>query len=350
MLLDLKKFDIQISLEECPPIKNGVGFAWLKRIAVKLDTLVITDAEGVTLQPRQKNLNEQDHENLENSFRANGILYDREVMVVEQRPDGKLELQSGFNRLFVLTKLGITTWFVDVVTYESPYWKTVWKRRYNASKHHIGVGVPNTEGSFLIGLTEAKDAKSFDWKDDDQVRAALDFMANGSKTEEQIEKLLKKWRQTNDPNPNVTGLNRGMVQTLAERMELPSKGYCKDTSNSWYGRVGYHVYGGDFSRKIKEWVDLYESYGAKIELYGYIQHVVVDKIKMQRQEQYDKFDETCVWMKNHLNPKFHNCIVWKGWHAQITTKNPDDGGKSLERGIVDIDGKILIDLEPIIKN
>ena len=177
-----------------------------------------------------------------------------------------------------------------------------------------------------------------------------DFMANGSKTEEQLEKLLNKWRQTNNPNPNITGLNREMVQTLAERMGLPSKGYCKDTSKSWYGRVGYHVYGGDFSRKIKEWVDLYEQHGAKIELYGYIQHVVVDKIKTQRQEQYDKFDETCVWMKNHLNPKFHDCIVWKGWHAQITTKNPDDGGKSLERGIVDIDGKILIDLEPIIKN
>ncbi len=351
MLLDLKKFDIQISLKECPPNKNGVGVTWLKRIAVKLDTLVVTDDKGVTLQPRQKNLNEQDHENLETSFNANGILYDREVMVVEQRADGKLELQSGFNRHHVLlTKFGITTWFVDVVTYYSPYWKAVWKRRYNATKHHIAVGVPNTEGTFLIGLTEAKDAKSFDWKDDDQVRAALDFMANGSKTEEQIEKLLKKWRQTNDPNPNVTGLNREMVQTLAERMGLPSKGYCKDASKSWYGRVGYHVYGGDFSRKIKEWVDLYEEHGAKIELYGYIQHVVVDKIKTQRQEQYDKFDETCVWMKNHLNPKFHDCIVWRGWHAQITTKNPDDGGKSLERGIVDIDGKILIDLEPIIKN
>ena len=141
MLLDLKKFDIQISLKECPPNKNGVGVTWLKRIAVKLDTLVVTDDKGVTLQPRQKNLNEQDHENLETSFNANGILYDREVMVVEQRADGKLELQSGFNRHHVLlTKLGITTWFVDVVTYYSPYWKAVWKRRYNATKHHIAVG------------------------------------------------------------------------------------------------------------------------------------------------------------------------------------------------------------------
>ena len=56
MLLDLKKFDIQISLKECPPNKNGVGVTWLKRIAVKLDTLVVTDDKGNTLQPRQKNL------------------------------------------------------------------------------------------------------------------------------------------------------------------------------------------------------------------------------------------------------------------------------------------------------
>ena len=350
MLLDLKKFDIQISLKKCPP-NYGEGLTWLKRIAVKLDTLVVTDDKGNTLQPRQKNLNEQDHENLENSFNANGILYDREVMVVEQRVDGKLELQSGFNRHHVLlTKLGITTWFVDVVTFANPFYKALWKRRFNATDNHVAVGVPNTEGSFLWGLTEAKNAKSFDWKDDDAVLTALDFMANGSKTEKQLQKLLKKWRETNHKDIHVSGLNRSMVKELSDRMELPSQGYCKDTSKSWYGRSGYHVYGGDFSRKIKEWVDLYESYGAKIELYGYIQHVVADKIQMQRQEQLDKFNETCVWMKTHLNPKFHDCIVWEGWHAQITTENPDDGGKSLERGIVDIDGKILIDLEPVIKN
>ena len=339
----LKKFDIQISLEKCPP-NYGKGLTWLKRIAVNLDTLIIKDAAGVTLQPRKKNLEEQNTDDLTSSFEANGILYDREVMVVEERADGELELISGFNRHHVLLKLGITTWFVDVVTFTgSTFYKALWKRRLNATKDHIAVGVPNTEGSFLWGLSEARDANSFDWKDDRVVLDALDFMANGSKTKDQLEKLLKKWRQTNHKDDHVRGLNRSMVQEHANEMGLPSKGYCKDTSKSWYGRTGYHVYGGDFSRKIKEWIDLYDDYGEEIELYGYIQHVVADKINNQRQEQFDKYNEICTWMDSHLAPKFHGCVVWKGWHAQLTTKNPKDGGRSLERGIVDVNGKIIID-------
>ena len=194
---NLKKFDIQISLEKCPP-NYGKGLTWLKRIAVNLDTLIIKDAAGVTLQPRKKNLEEQNTDDLTSSFEANGILYDRQVMVVEERADGELELISGFNRHHVLLRLGITTWFVDVVTFEgSTFYKALWKRRLNATKVHVAVGVPNTEGSFLWGLSEARDANSFDWKDDRVVLAALDFMANGSKTKDQLEKLLKKWRQTN---------------------------------------------------------------------------------------------------------------------------------------------------------
>jgi len=345
---NLKKFDIQISLKKCPP-NYGKGLTWLKRIAVNLSSLITKDDKGNTLQPRQKKLEEQNHDELKSSFLANGILYDKEVMVVEQRADGELELQSGFNRLYVLlNELGIDTWFVDVVTYTDPFFKALWKRRFNATVNHIAVGVPNTEGSFLLGLSEARKTESFDWKDDDAVLTALDFMANGSKTEEQLEKLLKKWRQTNHVDDHVTGLNRSMAQELAEKMNLPSKGYCKVAAKSWYGRTGYHVYGGDFGRKIKEWVDLYEQYGAQVELYGYIQHVVADKIKMQRQEQLDKFDETCAWMVTHLDPKFHGCVVWKGWHAQLTNPNPKDGGLSIERGIVDKNGKILIDLDPTI--
>jgi len=83
--------------------------------------------------------------------------------------------------------------------------------------------------------------------------------------------------------------------------------------------------------------------GEEIELYGYIQHVVADKINNQRQEQFDKYNEICTWMDSHLAPKFHGCVVWKGWHAQLTTKNPKDGGRSLERGIVDMKGNIIID-------
>jgi len=340
---NLTKFDIQTSLKDCPP-NYGKGLTWQERIPVKLDTLIIEDAKGNTLQPREKKLEEQHHDELRSSFLANGILYDKEVMVVEERADGKLELQSGFNRLHVLLEeLGIQTWFVDVVKYTTPFFKALWKRRFNATRNHIAVGVPNTEGSFLLGLSEARKTNAFDWRDNDKVLIALHFMANGSKTENQLQKLLDKWRQTNHKDDHVTGLNSSMANIVAEKMNLPSKGYEKNASKSWYGRTGFHVYGGDFSAKIKRYVDHYDYYGVPVELYGYIQHVIVGEIKKHRQEQLDKFDETCEWMVNHLDPKYHGCVVWKGWHAQLTSPNPKDGGLPLERGIVDKNGTILLD-------
>ena len=109
-------------------------------VGMAIETVAKKDDKGNTLQPRQKKLEEQNHDELKSSFLANGILYDKEVMVVEQRADGELELQSGFNRLYVLLhELGIDTWFVDVVTYTDPFFKALWKRRFNATVNHLSL-------------------------------------------------------------------------------------------------------------------------------------------------------------------------------------------------------------------
>ena len=342
-------FDIKRSLNVNPP-KYGTGIKFLERIPVDLRTLVTKDDLGNSLQPREKDHAEEDHGTLKASFEALGVLYDKEVMVVERRGDGKLELQSGYNRLYVLlTLLGYSTYFVDVVEYDNPYFKAVWKRRFNASlTDHLGKGSPNTEGSLLLGLDEAKEKSSFDWRNDDEVIGALHFMANGSKTPKQLQKLLKKWRQTNDPNPNVRGLNSKMANELSEKLELPHKGYCKTLDKPYFDRAGYNTYGGDFSRKIKEWVDLYDHYKVPVEMYGFIQYVVAVRISEQRNFYIEEFDTTTQWMKDHLSEKYHNIVQFKGFHAQIRTPNPNDGGKPTERGIVDVDGKILLDKDPVL--
>ena len=120
-------------------------------------------------------------------------------MVVELRKDGELELISGFNRRNYLMKdYGKdVTYFYDVVQFESPFYKTLWKRRYNSGKDHRAQGVPNTIGSYVKGLIEAKNGDQFVSTDDDAVRAAIDFMADGKKSPEQIEAILSKFRETN---------------------------------------------------------------------------------------------------------------------------------------------------------
>ena len=336
-------FDLKRSLEANSP-SYGKGIKWIKRISVKLKDLITTDERGLSLQPRDKEWNEHDIEELATSFRAFGVLYERQVMVVELRPDGKLEVQSGFNRIHVLLyELGVDSYFVDVIEYDNPHMKALWKRRFNASKDHVAQGIPNTQGSFLLGLDEAKAADSFDYTSNKEVLEALEFMANGSKTSDQLDKLLKKWRQTNHPNPKIRGLNSTMTNTLNKDLGLPHKGYCKDMSKPWFGRTGFNVYHGDFGRKIKEYVDLYDKYKAPIELYAFVPYVVADKIREQRQSICDQYKDTVMWMKNHLDVRYHDIVHLKGFHAQIGTSNQKDGGKRLERGIVDVEGNIIID-------
>ncbi len=340
-------FDIERSLNVNPP-KYGKGVKWIERRKVKLSDLITKDDEGNSLQSREKEHVIQDHNDLKNSFMALGVLYDKEVMVCRLRDDGLLELNSGYNRLWVLTTMGITHYFVDVVTYDNPYFEAMWKRKFNASQDHLGKGTPNTEGTLLLGLSEAKAKDSFDWKSDDAVKEALRFMTSGSKTEGQITSLLKKWRETNNPNPFVRGLNTQMANKLSEHMELSYKGYCKDASLECYGEIGYNRHDGDIRSKIVEWVNLYNSRGVKIDVYGFIQHVVADKIDKQRKEFVDEFNASVEWMKKHLQPKYHNIVNLAGFHAQIRTRNSKDGGRPKERGIVDVNGNIIIDKDPIL--
>lgn len=341
--------DIQKSLNLNPP-KYGLGIKTVDRRIVKLSDLITTDDKGNSIQPREKDHEEQEHETLKTSYLTFGVMHDKEVMVAKERKDGKLELHSGYNRLYVLLiLLGVTHYIVDVVTYESVFFEALWKRRFNASKDHIGKGTPNTQGSLLLGLDEAKAKNSFDWKVDENVKEALRFMSGGSKTEPQIETLLKKWRETNNPNPHIRGLNTPMANKLSELLELPSKGYCKDLSKSYFGRAGYNR-ASKFDSKVKEWADLFDKQGQVIEIYPFVQHVQYNKIQKQRQSILDDFNDTVDWIKSHLQPKYHNMVKLVGFHAQIRTPNPNDGGEPLERGIVDVNGKIIIDKDPIINS
>ena len=337
-------FEIEKSLNVNPP-NYGNGIVHVERRIVKLADLITKNDKGISLQPREKDQAEEEHETLKNSYLTYGVMYDKEVMVCKLRKDGLLELHSGYNRLWVfLNKLGITHYFVDVVTYTSPFMEALWKRRFNASKDHVGKGTPNTQGSLLLGLDEAKAKESFEWTDDSVVKEALRFMSAGSKTEPQIEALLKKWRETNNPNPHIRGLNTVMANTLSELLEIPFKGYSKDMSKSYFGRSGYNKY-GSFSTKIKEYVDQYDKYGQTIEIYGFVQHVIANKIKDQRQAIVDEINDDIAWIKSHLQRKYHKMVKFAGFHAQIRTPNPFDDGKPKERGIVDVDGLIIIDLD-----
>ena len=129
-------------------------------------------------------------------------------MVAELREDGQLELISGYNRReYLIENYGEeVVYFADVVKFETPFYKTLWKRRYNSGKDHSSQGVPNTVGSYVKGLIEGKNNNEFDDKDDDAVRGAIDFMARGKKSSNQIESILNKFRETNSKEIGIKAL------------------------------------------------------------------------------------------------------------------------------------------------
>ena len=257
-------------------------------------------------------------------------------MFAELCDDGVLELISGFGRLRSLTKMGVDTYFLDIGKFESPYWKAVWKRRFNTSKDHIAKGVPSTEMTYVNGLVEIKNTKGFNFKNDDEVRIALFDMSDGQLDENQTGKLLKKFRRSNSYEEGVIALTQDEANATAVLLGLPASGYVKKLD-----AIGYVRYNGDINGKIVDFVNKFDEHGQKLSITGYIIYPVHDEIKKQREEWIKQFNAGLKWMKTHLAKKYHNILVFTGFLAQISTRDIAQHGRPKERGLVDVNGKII---------
>tara|TARA_B100000408_G_scaffold39203_1_gene29697 strand:- start:284 stop:1306 length:1023 start_codon:yes stop_codon:yes gene_type:complete len=334
-------FDVKRSLAANPPnYPTDKGIIHIERKRGKLSSLRTENEKGISLQPREKNL-EDTQRTTEHSFRVNNVMYNKEVMVAEDCDDGVEELISGYGRKYTFDKMGVDNYFWDLVKFESPYWKAIWKRRLNASKDHIANGTPNTEGTYLKGLVELKKTTSFKFKNDDDVKIALFDMSDEQLDEDQIEKLLKKFRKSNSIEEGVIGLTQKDANDIAKALGLPSSGYVKDTSSPAWDTLGYVRYNGDISNKIVDFVNQYNNYGQKILITGFIEYVVHDRIGKQREAWIKQLNKGIEWMKNHLDKRYHNILEFQGFIAQINTPDDTQGGNPRERGLVDVKGKII---------
>ena len=335
------QFDINRSLKANPP-KYGEGIQFIERKIGKLSTIRTTDSKGNSLQPREKNI-EREQRNTQHSFEVNGVMYDKDVMVTELCNDNIEELVSGYGREYTFSEMGVDTYFWDVVKFDSPYWKAVWKRKLNAGKDHIAQGTPNTEGTYIKGLVELKEDKSFNWRDDDEVKLALLRMSDGQLDEKQIEKLLKKFRKSNSKHIGIAAYNKPDANKAASKLGLPTSGYVKDISSSAFDTVGFVYKSGDQQKEIISWAKHYDNYGQKIKITGYIEHTDLDEeiIKRARNKFKEQLDKTIETMKTYLDTNYNDIIEFQGFLAQITTPDPKQGGKPKERGLVDVNGNII---------
>lgn len=335
------QFDVNRSRKANPPnYPKNKGINFIDRKVGKLASLRTEDSKGVSLQPREKNV-EDTQRGTEHSFKVNGVMYDKEVMVAELCDDNVEELISGYGRKYSFKNMGVDTYFWDVVTFDSPYWKAIWKRRLNASKDHVAKGTPNTEGTYLKGLVELKNTKGFNFKSDDDVRMALFDMSDEQLDEDQVEKLLKKFRKNNSIEEGVIALTQKDANEAAKLLGLPSSGYVKDGSSPAWDTLGYVRHNGDISNKIVDFVNQYDNHNQKILITGFIEYVVHDNIGKQRKSWLKQFNAGIEWMKTHLDEKYHDILEFQGFIAQINTRDDSQGGNPKERGLVDVNGNII---------
>jgi len=335
-------FDIDRSLKVNPP-KYPKGIKFITRESGKLEDLSTTDENGASLQPREKSL-EDEQRNLNTSFTVNGVLYDKDVMVVELAEDGTKKLVSGYGRKTNFENMGVTTYFWDVVKFTSPYWKAVWRRRFNAGKDHIAKGTPNTEGTYIKGLVELKDSNSIDYRSDDAIKKALFDMSDGQLDEKSVEKLLKKFRKSNSKTPFVTALSKSEANKAADKLALPTSGYVKSADKLAWGDVGYVFHNGsEITKQIINFAGLFDNYKQRIKITAYVEHTDLDEkiIYNNRKSFIEELNKANQKIRKYLQPKYHNMIEFTGFLAQIGTPDEKQEGKPRERGLVDIDGNII---------
>jgi hypothetical protein len=353
-------FDIERSKKVNPP-KYGKGLIHLERESGNLSELILMNSKGISLQPREKSL-EDAQRTLKDSYLTQGVLYDRNVMVVERRADGKRELVSGYGRYNMFRELDVKTYFWDLVEFESPYWRSVWRRRLNATKDHVGKGTPNTEGTYLKGLVEMKTNNSIAWRDDGAIIEALEDMSKDpmsgqpTLTEEQMNKLLKKFRKSNSKYIGINAFSKETANKRAQDLGCPIKGYVSDPKSDAYNKIGYVYKTGNFEKELISLVKIYDKYNSsdsldedekKIQIVAFIEHTELDEKSIQnaRKNFIIHMNNTLDVLKKYFDKRYHDIIDFKGFLAQITTEDPTQEGKPKERGIVDVNGNIIPEFE-----
>ena len=132
-----------------------------------------------------------------------------------------------------------------------------------------------------------------------------------------------------------------MANSYARLLGLPVKGYQKSVKNNPRLETGFVRGGGDFKSKMVTWIDLIDHYNQPVQITGFVMFAEHDNILKQRTKWLKDFNSCLKWMEDKGLGHYSKQIDFKGFLAQITTEDTSQGGKSKERGLVDVNGKII---------
>ena len=366
------EYDIEKSIEFCPPIPNLFGRIHTNRIVVPIDNVRTTDTDGNTYQPRL-NINLLETEsNLERSLESRGWVYKERPIVVASIPGNSTHYKGygGFNRIGAMKKLKWTHVLVDV------YDRDPTDKEYISTEQQFGIRLnndnltnqPNSEKDFVNNVVTAISEnkitpldksvvldENYNYTDDDIAAYIVELVSTMDGTQliptSKIIKynknrelvsgcLLYKVRQIKGSNKHLIQLSaaqaKRLLQTLG-RMDVSRKSeqniYVFSKENP-----------GVLSNLITKGVLSYRDNQKPVEVYCYIQSPNLDTLEADRQICKGFFDRMIIDVEEIFqtlaggNAVMEGCVardifILKGALPQDhTTSN----GYIKEQGIIEI--------------
>jgi len=336
----LKDMDIKKSLEQSPP-NYPEGVKQIKRIRVKRDLCTWPKTQEFRRQGKDKdNVSE-----LEESYKANGVILSEPVQVVEVDPENKDRLRgiAGSHRDKAQSNLNWDYAIYDVVEFLSP------KARLTfgfTSNHHLPAE-SLTKYDIHKGINEA--IKCFAINDDD--KSIQDFIADiaADKSDRTQKSLFESYRKTHSKFENLEAFGGKEANKKAEELDLP---YAGDVNFEKTGEYGYIKEPGGYKTVmhggLKLWVDSPQN--MDIQLTGYITNP--DPATLMKRRKHDKDDvdnlnnflykvaaKLTDMSLDEIKAKGKAPFKYNGFLPQVISADPGKGGLPIETNVVDWNGK-----------
>ena len=103
---------------------------------------------------------------------------------------------------------------------------------------------------------------------------------------------------------------------------------------------------GNLEKQVISWAKKFDHYNEPIEITGYVEHtdLTEEVIRKARKVFVSQLENTIEVVKKYLGKEYHDMVEFKGFLAQITTPDPEQGGRPKERGLVDVNGNIIYEV------
>jgi len=335
-----KDIDIEKSLKHSPP-KYPVGVIFKKRIRVKRDLCTWPKTQEFRVHGKDlDNVSE-----LEESYIANGFLYDEPVQVVEVDPENKDRLKgiAGYHRDGAQSRLAWDYIIYDVVEFATPRIRV----QFGYTSNHHRPAQSTTKYDIIKGITRAIDSEALP-DDEKSIKSFIDIIAN-DRSQKAKDGIYKTYRKNNCAFENLESFGGKAANEKGDDLNIPHEG-TKNFERT--GEYGYIKEPGGFKTVMHDGLKLWLADDMDISITGYITNP--DPATLYKRRKHDKEDVNklnsflyqiaakLTGMPLHeIESKGKAPFKYRGFLPQVISADPKQGGLPVENKIVDWDGKVI---------